>query len=118
MISYELREIIYQFVESEITTEQLEDWLIPRLPVYVRWPETDDADLVASVELGLAELNAGILSEEDFRNVLSEELQEYWTVTEYSLESEGVYTESANQTDIWNQVLSRQGFRMPAGEHL
>jgi hypothetical protein len=76
MLSFELTDKILQYVDSTITIAQLEDWLVPRLPFLARNSEGEDSDLVAAVELGLAELGNGIRSEDNLRNFLRKVIQE------------------------------------------
>ena len=54
MLSSDLRDKVLQFVETSITTSQLEEWLVPRLPLFLRTPDTVDANVVAAIELGQA----------------------------------------------------------------
>lgn len=77
MLSSEFREKILEFIESNITAAQLEEWLVPKLPFFLRLPDTADADAVAATELGLAELNDGIRTIEELRSLLLDVLREY-----------------------------------------
>jgi len=70
MLSSELSNKILEFVESSITMSQLEEWLVPRLPFFLRIPDSADADIVSAVELGLAEVSSEIRTIEGFRNYL------------------------------------------------
>lgn len=80
MISYELRNTLLQFVNSELDVEQLENWLVPRLPILLASPVSSDADVIAAVELGLAEINDGIRTLDEFRSGLSEVLSGFSSV--------------------------------------
>jgi hypothetical protein len=75
MISLELREKILHYINKDITLEDLEDWLIPKLPIYIKSPDSTDSDIISALELGLAELSNGIRSEEELRTYLKECLQ-------------------------------------------
>jgi hypothetical protein len=75
MLSSDLRDAIISFVEDRSTVTQLEEWLVPRLPVYLQSPETDDADVVAAVELALADMAAGTRTVQDIRSDLNAVVQ-------------------------------------------
>lgn len=76
MISSVLRDKILEFVQKRISISDLEEWLVPQIPVLIADPDSAESDLVATIELGIAELEAGIRSSEDlirfFEQVLSE----------------------------------------------
>ncbi len=74
MISSELRIMVLQYINSEISFEQLEEWIVPRLPVFLSDPNSVDADIVSAIELGLAEISDGLRNEEEFRELLNDEL--------------------------------------------
>jgi hypothetical protein len=80
MLSYELKDKLLDFVEGKITTEQLEDWLVPRLPGFLASPDTADSDVIAAVELGLAEMADGIRTMAEFRDLLRDTLREQSSV--------------------------------------
>ena len=79
MLSYELREKIFQCVNHDIDIEQLEDWLVPRLPIFLKSLDTTDAQVVDTIELNLAEISDGITTEYEFRKLLEDILQEHST---------------------------------------
>lgn len=76
MLSSKLRRKINQFLEAAITIEELEDWYVARLPLLLIDPNSTDSDLVSAIELGLAELNAGIRDENNLRQFLEEALRQ------------------------------------------
>jgi hypothetical protein len=99
MISSDLREKILQYIESDISKTQLEEWLVPKLPEYLRYPESADADVVSAVELGLAEMMAGIRTEDDVRTFLRHVIQEQVGTTFFPPASDlKVESTSSNQT--------------------
>lgn len=65
-----------EFVQGSITVSELEEWLVPQIPALISDPDSVEADLVSAIELGIAELQAGIRSNDDLilflRQVLSE----------------------------------------------
>ncbi len=76
MLSSKLRRKIIQFLENAITIEEFEDWYVARLPLLVADPYSVNSDLVSAIELGLAELNAGIRDENNLRQFLEEALRQ------------------------------------------
>ena len=62
---------VTDYIERRITLQELESWLVPMLPVYLANPDSAAAELVGAIELGLAELSAGILSERSVRKLLA-----------------------------------------------
>jgi hypothetical protein len=76
MISLELRDKLLQYINAETTLEQLEDWVVPRLPAFLKEPSSTDADIISAIELGLAEISDDIRTEDELRAYLNEALQE------------------------------------------
>jgi hypothetical protein len=76
MFSSELRNKIIEFAENKITIAELEDWLVPNLPTLIASPTSIDTDIVSVIELGLAELNSGLRSQEELTNYLLEALRD------------------------------------------
>jgi len=76
MISSELRDKLLQYISVETTLEQLEDWVVPRLPAFLKEPNSTDADIISAVELGLVDVSDGIRTEDELRAYLNETLQE------------------------------------------
>lgn len=74
MLTLELRNAITDFIASRMSLEELEDWITPLIPEYTQIPESDDAEIVATIEMGLAHISAGIGSVEDLRSELEERL--------------------------------------------
>lgn len=70
----ELLSQIYRYLDEKIALEELEDWLVPRLPALLHSPDADVTELVGTVELGLAEMSIGARSEEEFRALLRESI--------------------------------------------
>lgn len=106
MLSLELRNIIYQFVNSEITIEELENWYVPRLAFLLSDPNSDDADVVAAVELGLAELSNGLTDEDELRATLASVLKEQKTLFVQSNKSRSsIITGTSNQTSSATNLL-------------
>ena len=80
MLSLELWQVANQFIESQISVEELEDWLVPRLPAIMQSPDSADADVAATIELGLAEMSHDIINEAQLRAEIARELKKYLTL--------------------------------------
>jgi hypothetical protein len=105
MISFQLHEKVIRYLQDEIEIEQLEEWLAPRLSDFFQIPDSSDARVVSTIELGLAEMGDGILSLEEFHIMLSEELQkEIFTVLEAEPINSVSITGSSNQSNYFNAV--------------
>lgn len=74
MLSYELREQIISYLHDEVTLAAMEEWFVPRLSIFLENPASDDADLIATIELALAELADGLIDENEVRASLQESL--------------------------------------------
>src|SRR3972149_5242112 len=101
MLSSDLRDKVLQFVESSINMGQLEEWLVPRLSFFLRTPDTVDADVVAAIELGLAEVSSGIKTKDEFRDYLKNVLRENSAISTFFPANLSQRTESgsANRTE-------------------
>jgi len=100
MLSSELRDKVFEFVESSITINQLEEWLVPRLSWFLRDPNSTDADVVAAIELGLSETSSNIKTIEEFRDDLRRVLRENNTIQVFYPAGMRVETSSSNRTDV------------------
>lgn len=97
----ELHSIVEQYLEGSISLADMEDWLVPRLPILFHLPpmEPEATDLAADIEVGLAELSSGELSEGEFRNILRNLIAPVQVVyTEYPLGRSATYTGASNST--------------------
>ena len=63
---------VTNYLEHRITLRELESWLVPMLPIYLLNPDSAAANLVGLIELGLAEIQAGIRSEKSFKRLLAQ----------------------------------------------
>lgn len=75
MINPDFLEMIHQYLEKQITISELEEWLVPREPFLLREPESDDSDIIGVIELGLVDMSAGSIAEDEFRNQLRQEVR-------------------------------------------
>jgi len=101
MLSSDLRDKALQFVETSITLSQLEEWLVPRLPFFLRTPDSVDANVVAAIELGLAEVSSGIRTQDEFRDYLKDVLRENSAISAFYPAdlSQRIESGSANRTE-------------------
>jgi|SRR5581483_2452016 hypothetical protein len=74
MISPEFQEQVMQYLNLNISLEELEKWLAPFLYDFLADPDSADAKLAGTIELGLADLANGVRTEDEFRNDLKERL--------------------------------------------
>ena len=67
---------VSDYLEYRITLEELEDWLVRNLGLFLSPPSKeapDDAsELAGTIELGLAEMSKGHRTEEEFRALVGE----------------------------------------------
>jgi hypothetical protein len=110
MISNELRELLISFVNNQIGINELESWIVPKLPALIQDPNSPDADIVAVIELALAEFAKGIRTEDDVRKYIHRTLQEHSLVwADYpnrfgSSISSGSANETVNHT-LWTKSV-------------
>ncbi len=64
---------VTDYIEHNVTLRELESWLIFMLPIYLSNPDSDAAILASRIELGLAEINAGITTERLLRKQLKQQ---------------------------------------------
>jgi uncharacterized membrane protein len=77
MISSALREKIIDFVESQISLDQLEEWFVPRSLEFFRQPDSEDVIIAGAVELCIAEFSEQIRSIDECRAYLRQALSEH-----------------------------------------
>lgn len=70
----ELHQAIQQYLNRRVSLDELEKQLVPHLPYFFGEPPPEGADLVATLELVVAEYRDGILSEDELRAELCSEL--------------------------------------------
>lgn len=70
--SIEIFSRVNDYIERRMTLRQLESWLICVLPTYLSNPDSAAAELAGTIELGLAEIQAGIRKERSLRRLLSQ----------------------------------------------
>lgn len=96
MITSELQEQVFRYIDGIISIGELEEWYIPRLPILVTSPYTEE--VVSTIELGLIEIGSGLRSEDEFKELLQEFIREHNTITfQYPETDVVVSTSSSNQ---------------------
>ncbi len=70
MISRELRDQVLRYLDDEIQLQDLESWVVPLIPEYVQNPESDDAEMIAEIELQLAEYAENLRDEAQIKEAL------------------------------------------------
>jgi len=105
MISSELRDKILEFIQSKVTIQELEEWLVPRLPALIKYPESSDADVVSAVELCLSEYDLNIRTWEDIVQYLSQILQDHSVVMTNIFSNQNSLTQTASSS-VTPQILN------------
>jgi hypothetical protein len=78
MISNNLREALINFSESIISPSELEEWVVARVHLFSE--DSVDSDVIAAIELALAEISAKIKPQEELRRVVTEMLDKHTIV--------------------------------------
>jgi len=68
--------LVVLYLTGELPLSELENWVVPGLPVLFHNPESPEAGLAGCIELGLAEISDGAMTEDEFRVVLKKSLRE------------------------------------------
>lgn len=109
MLSSELYDIVDRYVNRHITLEELEDWLVARFPLFFRLPYSSDTEFVADIEMGLDEMSDKTLTEEAFRTLLKNLLEQQRVVwASYPAKGEDTYAESGNEPSPILQYVSQE----------
>lgn len=66
---------VTDYIEHKITLREMESWVVSMLPIYLSNPDSDAAILASRVELGLAEIQAGIRTERGLRRLLAQRIR-------------------------------------------
>lgn len=68
--SIEIYSKVNNYIEHRMTLRDLESWLVYMLPTYLLNPSSSAAQLAGTIELGLAEIRAGIRTERSLKRLL------------------------------------------------
>jgi hypothetical protein len=80
-MSFELSSRLQDYLRRRATLQDMESWLVPRLPLYLDNPDSAAGQLAGAIELLLSELQAGLRTERSLRTALGRyrrELQTIW----------------------------------------
>jgi len=92
MLSLELRDVVLEFVENRKSIQDLEDWCIPRLPFFLANPNSTDSELLAEIEIGLAEYHNGTLNKDELRQDLLDAVKSLSNIIEIvTIDRDGVH---------------------------
>ena len=91
---------VTDYIEHNLTLRQLESWLVPMLPTFVSSPDSEVALIAGRIELGLAEINAGIISERSFRRQLKKSIDSPIKCQPYPAQTGGDDTTAASICDV------------------
>lgn len=105
MISVEVNDKIHQFLEGQITLHELDDWIVPYLPCLAVDPHSADMEIVSVIELGIAEIDDGISSEEILRNQLLNLIKNINLMYEGDPCNESLMSSSSNETIVPSQTF-------------
>lgn len=88
-----------EYVKRNITLRDLESWVVSMLPIYLINPDSAAALLASRIELGLAEIQAGITTERTFRRLLMRQINQNQIITE-SYPSSSSFSETTSSVSI------------------
>ena len=69
-MSFELSSRLQDYLRRRATLQDMESWLVPRLPLYLDDPDSAAGQLAGAIELLLSELHAGLRTERSLRAAL------------------------------------------------
>ena len=96
-MSFELSSRLQDYLRRRATLQDMESWLVPRLPLYLDDPDSAAGQLAGAIELLLSELHAGLRTERSLRAALRRHhtgLQTIW-IRYPSVEAEDTATSSS-----------------------
>src|SRR3972149_5941250 len=73
-MSMDLHSKIYEYVSRTLSLQELESWIVPRLPYFISQTDSSVEKLASAVELCLAEFQAGLRSQRSMRAFLARQL--------------------------------------------
>lgn len=115
MLAPQLLNIVDQYLDRAISLDELEDWLVPRLPLLFKLPYSAISELVADIEVGLAELSDRTRTEDEFRSLLENSIQQVRVVwANYPAKDEMTSAESSNQASPTVQYVTPELASAPA----
>lgn len=103
---------ISEYVHSQITLRELEEFIVPRLPALLTLPPSTVTDLTDIVEMGLAEIGDGVETEEGLKAKLRSVLI-FETPTVHVLDS--IFTRTGSTSGKTMSVYSPTGDLVAVG---
>lgn len=94
---------VHNYLAGSLTLEDLEAWIVPRLPALYALLPSSSTKLIDEIEFGLIEIDAGRLSELDFRQALQKAISEQPVFVQYP-EEEGVTRSGSSNTIIYGST--------------
>ena len=98
MFASELQEQVFRYIDGIVSLSDLEEWYVPRLPMLVTSPYTEE--LVSAIELGLIEIGSSLRSEDEFKELLQEFIREHDTIRIQYPDTDIVVSTSASNQPI------------------
>jgi len=108
MFSQELRDHVISYLDNKISLQDLEDWIVPNAPELIHNP--NDADLIAEIELQLAEFSDNLRDEEQIRQSLRIAISSthFWVP-----EKPGIYSQTTSSSSIVDRYLVTVAINQP-----
>jgi len=107
MVTSEIFDKTYQYLNGEISLTELEDWVEARFGLFAALPQGAARHLYGTIELGLAEISIGHRSEDEFRALVREFIRSLDFIFLSASESEPDVTGStcAPQLSEWVSIV-------------
>ncbi|MBI2918910.1 MAG: hypothetical protein HYY01_13085 [Chloroflexi bacterium] len=96
MTDYRLLHQVNRYLAGEIVLEQLEDWLLARWRQLFSLPKSPASELAGTIELGLAEMGDGLITEDEFKDTLIAHLRSTPTAEIVFPEESHTYTSNTS----------------------
>ena len=100
--SLDILRIARDYVDGTISLDDVQEWLVPRLGIFLADPHSTASELAGLLELGFADIAADEADEREFRDLISGFFREHDSI---QLPSE-VQTAAANSTVSIETVIA------------
>lgn len=98
--SLDILRIARDYVDGTISLDDVQEWLVPRLGIFLADPHSTASELAGLLELGFADIAAGEADEREFRDLISGFFREH----------DSIQLPSAVRTDTSNTTVSVETF--------
>ncbi len=78
--SLDIFKVTYRYLEGSLTLDAVQEWLVPRLGIFLVDPRSTPSQLAGLLELGFADIAAGEADEEELRALIGDFLRENETI--------------------------------------